>query len=135
MTTEPQTVPSNKNLSPNNLWRRRVRIAFLLGLLGLAFAPFAIRQWHLARIPEIAEPFDVDVFSNPKVAASENAFQHYHAARHQYVSKQLREKEKFPVSNFLAVRVHGWSEASPRLRKWIDDRREALVSWKRGTEC
>ncbi len=98
-------------------------MAAILGLaLGsLVLAALAWRLSTLWGLPNIGDPFDVAAFVSDRVRDEDNAFVLYRQA-----DKVFRPWRRDSTSD--------WATASTEERKWLDDNREALVTWRRGTE-
>lgn len=93
MSDEIQVVlPPDENLSDHPNWRHwtwwlRPIVALPLALFVLLLlSPFLVRGWYLAKVPDIADPFDVEAFLSETVDDKDNAFVDYHAARALFVS-------------------------------------------------
>lgn len=94
----------------------------------LLLSPFLVRGWHLAQVPEIADPFDVEAFLSETVDDKDNAFVDYHAARALLVPESsLTSEERQELDS-------GWEKTSPSVRAWVDANLPALNRWRIGTE-
>ena len=108
-------------------------------LVGLVLiSPLLIRAWCLSKVPDIGEPFDIDQFCRVDIPAGQDAFEHYHEACRLHtavVSAHNANSTPFPHENYDEVMSNGWGVASEPLKVWLADYREALIEWRRGTEC
>ncbi len=126
----PIVPPPDEDLSapPNwrhwTWWLRPVVALPLLLFVLVMLSPFLVRGWRLAKVPDIADPFDVEAFLSETVDDKDNAFVDYNAAG------ALLVPSKFSQEEFDA----GWEKASPALRSWVDANRPALNRWRLGTE-
>lgn len=119
-----------------NPWHWSVGIWVLVIGSVLMVLPFGIRAVMLQGVPSMAEPFDIAKFSKWDVPESEDAFADYRRAG------VLRAKiaAGFPGTSgqdpesVTAVLERGWSESDDALRAWMQNYREALAVWRRGTE-
>lgn len=90
---------------------------------------FVYRRSQLAGLPDIGDPFDVEVFGNLTLSNDENAFTDY---RHAYA--MFRPPPRYAADNIAKVFENGWNSAPDDIRRWLDDSRPILETWKRGTE-
>ncbi len=120
--------PTQKPSLPARLLRPKVAVPLTL-LLLLILSPFLIRGYHLARIPNVGEPFDIEARYALVVPDDENAYVEYREAAALYVapSPQVEEDRE-------AVIEYGWSHATPELEQHLRDNEPALSAWRRGTE-
>jgi hypothetical protein len=100
-----------------NSRRWTVLVASVVG--GLA-ALIAWRTMSLDGLPDIGDPFDVEVFCRP-IPDESNAFVLYQQA----VERLGKEPEGI---------ISLWGSAREVDRKWLADSREAMAIWRRGTE-
>ncbi len=101
-------------------WRR---IAAIIGL-GLGSLVVTVLVWSrttLHGLPDIGDPFDVAAFCSHRVRDEDNAFVLYRQA-----DALLRP--------WRGDSPYVWATASAEERRWLDDNREALAAWRRGTE-
>ncbi|MBC7822024.1 MAG: hypothetical protein IAG10_34495 [Planctomycetaceae bacterium] len=126
----PILLPPAEDHSDRPKWRHwtwwlhpKVALPLMLSVL-LLLSPFLVRGWHLAKVPDIADPFDVEAFLSETVDDKDNAFVDYHAAAALLVPSTFSHEE------FDA----GWEKASSPLRLWVDANRPALDRWRLGTE-
>jgi hypothetical protein len=110
--TEPQARPSR---------RRRIAATAALALLALLVAALAWNATSLRGLPDIGDPFDVQAFIGPKVRDEDNAFVLYRQADALY-----RRWDGQPT--------FAWATASEGERRWLEENREALATWRRGTD-
>ncbi len=139
--------PANRYEDPRsawwNPWNWPAGIWVLLIGAFLLALPFGIRAVMLAGIPEMAEPFDVDEFVKWDVPAEEDAFTHYRQA----ADLQARMVADFKSqgaeivegpADFAVVLEKGWSAADEPMKRgvliWLEQNRESLTVWRRGTE-
>jgi hypothetical protein len=91
---------------------KRVRIASLAGLLGLAFVAYLIfGRTTSSGIPDVGEPFDVAAFASRTVSDDQNAFTLYGEADRQFVEL-----------------------ANADVRDQLAQNQKALAIWRRGSE-
>jgi hypothetical protein len=101
-------------------WKIAILVVFCLTLLS---APFIYRSTRLIGLPDIGEPFDVEMYGTIKITDAENAFIEYDQAA----------PSDDPADVEDAIR-QGWSSATPTIRKWLDDNRGALELMKAGSK-
>ncbi len=130
----PVALSPDENLSdpPNwrhwTWWLRPIVALPLMLFVLLLLSPFLVRGWHLAKVPDIADPFDVEAFLSETVDDKDNAFVDYHAARALFVSDtSLTDDEREELEA-------GWEKTSPPVRAWVDANLPALNRWRTGTE-
>jgi hypothetical protein len=100
--------------------RRRVAVIILI-MLALFVAFLTWQYTSLRGLPDIGDPFDVAAFSAVQVRDEDNAYVFYRQA----VAK-FRDKEgAFPAD---------WATATEADKRWLEENREALDLWRRGTE-
>jgi hypothetical protein len=118
------------------VWLERTRGRKRLGLLVLyalvvAFVGFwfwwATSLWKL---PDVGEPFDRTVYEAERVPEAENAFILYQQASGRL--KPTTATQNAPV--WWGLIRGGWSKADPEIHQWVEDNREAMALWRRGTE-
>ena len=105
-------------------WLRPIVVLPLMLFVLLLLSPFLVRAWYLSKVPDIADPFDVEAFLSETVDDKDNAFVDYHAAAALLVPSSFSHEE------FDA----GWDKASPAMRLWVDANRPTLDRWRSGTE-
>ncbi|MBC8116230.1 MAG: hypothetical protein H7062_17725 [Candidatus Saccharimonas sp.] len=105
-------------------------------LLMLALVPFVVRAVFLSTVPAMAEPFDVVAFVGAEIAPAENAFTDYRQAvrLHQQYMQGLQQRSAVEPSNYDEIYKGGWEAADEPMRAWLEENREALSIWRRGTE-
>lgn len=108
------------------LGRPKVGIPLAVALLLIA-APFAYRASRLAGLPDPGHPFDVEAFGTVEISEEENAFIEYEKAAGLLVDFAGDSKE---LDRALA---EGWPATTVPVRQWLEDNRQALQVWKRGT--
>jgi hypothetical protein len=126
------TVRSNNRWAPSLVFFRNCLIGLIL------ISPLLLRAWFLSKIPDIPEPFNVDEFCKVDITPGQNAFDHYREAyRLKEAIDVVRKTDNNEAlwANYDEVTAKGWSSASDSLKKWLEDYREVLAEWKRGTEC
>ena len=100
---------------------RRRRWALVM-LTITAIAVFATwRLTSLDGLPDVGDPFDVAEFADASVPDDRNAFTLYRQAS-KLLTRMPREA------------THDWATAGPAERKWLESNREAMETWRRGTE-
>jgi hypothetical protein len=109
--------------------RRRIWYSILILLAMSTAAPlwWATQLWGL---PDIGDPFDVNVFREMTIPDERNAFVLYRQAA--AVFKPLRTPEgarRRPI-NYSAR----WSEAKPEDRRWLEENRQTLALYRQGAE-
>jgi hypothetical protein len=106
--------------------RKRIYGAVILVLAIIASPPL---WWflQLTGLPDIGEPFDVAAFRASRVPDDRNAFVLYSEA-----AALLARPEYHATSGLNDMLAH-WSSASPDLRRWADENREALATYCRGS--
>ncbi|MBC8115980.1 MAG: hypothetical protein H7062_16455 [Candidatus Saccharimonas sp.] len=115
-------------------WRRSFTVCGLVVVLLLL--PFVVRAYFLSTVPVMAEPFDVAAFLGDNIPSGENAFTDYRQASdlHQRLVAGLQQNSATEPITYDAVYEKGWTAIDERLEAWLDDHREALTVWRRGTE-
>jgi hypothetical protein len=99
--------------------RTRRGLYLALGLAGLS-ALITWRVTSLDGLPDIGEPFDVEAFCRP-IPDESNAFVLYREAFEKLGKELVRD-------DFV------WELADEAQKKWLAENREALATWRRGTE-
>ena len=108
--------------------RRRAMIAAAM-LLAMIVVPPLWWSLQLAGLPDIGEPFDVAAFRKFSIPDDRNAFVLYLEA-----ADRLRPlNPPGQLQKQLDPRVL-WSEADPAIRRWVEENREAMEIFRRGTE-
>jgi hypothetical protein len=100
---------------------RRIAASAALALLALVVAALAWNATSLRGLPDIGDPFDVKAFIGPQVRDEDNAFVLYRQADAMY--RRWDGQPSF-----------AWASASEGERRWLEENREALASWRRGTD-
>ena len=106
--------------------RRRIWTAAMV-LLAILAAPPLWWSTQLMGLPDIGDPFDVANFEAMRIPDEQNAFVLYRQAAD--LLKPWDQVRK-PRVDMFAV----WSKASPDLRRWAGENREALALFRQGTE-
>ena len=107
---------------PTGIWVLVIG-SFLMSL------PFMVRIAMLSGVSVIPEPFDAAEFVKWDVSDEENAFTDYILAAEM---KKNVGTDTVP-SSFDAVTSDGWSKSDEALITWMQNHREALNIWRRGT--
>ena len=109
--------------------RRRVVIATSL-LLAILLAPPLWWSIQLMGLPDVGDPYDVEAFRSFTIPDESNAFVLYREAADRLKPwvepgnpKDRRIDRRFPLS-----------KADPTVRRWVEDNREAMEIYRRGTE-
>lgn len=110
-------------------WRRRVR-GLLYALVALFVGAFVWRTICLIGLPDVGAPFDVAAFRSYHVAPDEDAFIAYREAGDRLTSVTIAQD----LSGAWKTVRGGWGKASPDTRAWVTANRDALITWRRGTE-
>lgn len=109
--------------------RKRIALAFVYLLILMVLAVLAWRALSLRELPDIGEPVDPSEFA-VRVPEDRNAFTLYKQASAVYRDTSRDEYRVDPS----AWKVTDWSQADPVVRRWVEDNREALGLWLRGSE-
>src|SRR5262245_57052475 len=103
------------------LLKPMIGIPLALILLGVA-APLMFRNYRLAAVPDIGDPFDVEAFSHVDIDPNNNAFELYKPAVERFdattAGSNLKESE---VESAVAK---GWRAATEEVRRLLGDNRE-----------
>jgi len=91
--------------------------AICLALTATAFAIWWLKS--LDGLPDIGEPFDVEAFRAFRIADKQNAF-----------TFLRRADQKLTPGPFSSPAVP-WSQADPKLREWVEAKRQALEVFQR----
>ncbi len=129
-----QSFPTLRLLAAPFRWlfgsRRRMIMIALAVLLGLLATPFIWWNVQLAGLPDIGDPFDVAEFRAMTIPDERNAYVLYRRA-----AERFRPVRVSNGSGGSQVNVNArWSEATPLLRKYAEDNREALELFRQGSE-
>jgi hypothetical protein len=109
--------------------RKRLALVVLYGLVLVVAGVLGWRALSLRGLPDMGEPFD-PALGSVRVPDAENAFVVYREA-------VARLKQPHPAgvpSNPKAWDETDWSKADPPVRQWVEENREALELWRRGTD-
>ena len=110
-------------------WLRPIVALPLMLFVLLLLSPFLVRGWYLSKVPDIADPFDVEAFLSETVDDKDNAFVDYEAAAKLLVPIPVSPKNwKDEVSG------KSWEQASPTVRAWLNANQSALERWRSGTD-
>ena len=125
-------VPASASVSGTSrkllaLLRKRSRqlLQVTCGLaMGLVLVVVALAIWWLTSLnglPDIGDPFDVAAFRAFRVPEDQNAFT--------FLLRADRKITPFPSSPAVA-----WSQADPKLRRWVEANRRAIELFLRGAD-
>ena len=119
-----------------NPWHWPFAVWGLVVVLLLLLVPFAVRAYFLSTVPVMAEPFDVVAFVGNDIPPAENAFTDYRQAyqMRQQLLQGLQQRSAVEPVNYDEVYKGGWEAADEAMRAWLEEHREALAVWRRGTE-
>lgn len=131
-------------MAPTLLDRRRLRASFLrwplrarLGaaagvvLVLAVVAILVLRANALRGLPDVGDPFDVDAFLKVDVPNERNAFNEYGRA----LPMKIRLRGDVETTKQLNEAVAGeWSTVPESLREWLEENRESLALWRKGTD-
>jgi hypothetical protein len=94
----------------------------IVGALALAGSTALLTWWTttLTGLPDVGDPFDVAAFERP-ISDDSNAF-------------VLYKQAVAILPNEPADLTGDWGQAGPAERQWLEASREALETWRRGTE-
>ena len=109
--------------------RRRIGIAAIVTLSIIA-SPLVWWAMQLFGLPDIGDPFDIAAFQNSIVADERNAFVLYE-------SRGLSARGNGTPAALADNRANGlarWPDAPPNVRRWVEENREALATYRQGTE-
>src|SRR5579884_3283015 len=102
--------------------RRRRRLILLYALVA-AFVGFWV-WWatSLWKLPDPGDPFDLAAFEAVRVPEDEEAFVLYRPA----VARLTKSAAVQDPRVMWGLLRGGWAKASPEVRRWVDENREAL---------
>ncbi len=110
--------------------RRRIWCAVLV-LLGMVAGPPLWWVTQLWGLPDIGEPFDIKAFQEMAIPDDRNAFVLYRQAADRFKawdqSRQPKDSKNFTL-------YAPWSQADPKVRRWLDENRDALDLYRQGAE-
>lgn len=109
--------------------RRRVLTATAVLLAMIATPPL---WWsiQLMGLPDIGDPFDVAAYRSFTIPDDRNAFVLYREA-----AAKLKPLEALRQSKDDSLNPRDpWSKAGPLVRRWLEENREAMELFRRGTE-
>jgi hypothetical protein len=106
--------------------RRRLALLAAYAAVGLIVGVLGWRAVSLNDLPDVGDPPGLDALKAIDVSDDRNAFVVYRQAIAKY--RPLAPGEIGLQSTF------DWSKADPKIRRWVDDNREALAIWRRATE-
>jgi hypothetical protein len=109
--------------------RRRVMTAGAV-LFAILAAPVVWWNIQLTGLPDIGEPFDVQAFRSVTIPDDRNAFVLYRQAADRLKGLDTSSLSKGETINPSAT----WSGAHPLVRRWVEENREAMELYRRGTE-
>ena len=85
---------------------------------------------QLVGLPDIGEPFDVEAFCSFRIPDDRNACVLYREA-----AGRLRPLVASSKTHEQEINLHApWSQTDPAARRWVEDNREAMDLFRRGTE-
>jgi hypothetical protein len=125
--------PTFRRIVAPVLWvgrsRRRILAAIFILLAMIAIPPV---WWatQLLGLPDIGDPFDVEAFRAYTIPDDRNAFVIYRQAHAALKPISKYEKKTTSHVDFFAR----WSEASPGMRRWVEENRAALAMYLQGAE-
>jgi hypothetical protein len=130
-----RNAPSLRYLAAPFRWffrsRRRVLAAAAV-LLGMMVAPPLWWSIQLVGLPDIGDPLDMEAFRAFRIPDERDAFVLYQQAMDRLKSLDV---SKLPTdANRLDLYFARWSRADPAVRRWMEENREALTLFRRGTE-
>lgn len=116
-------------------------ISRLMHTLGWAWKPllavfvvfvllcFRFRSWAIEAIPDIPEPVDLVAAAHVDVPAEKNAFELYRVASERLhpLPAELREEYDAAVRN-------DWASLPDKFRDWLDENRDLLEIYRRGSK-
>jgi hypothetical protein len=107
--------------------RRRVWTAAAVLLAMIAVPPI---WWslQLVGLPDIGDPFDIAAFRSLTIPDDRNAYVLYRQAADLLKPASLA----MPASQLDAMTR--WSTTDPEFRRWVEENREAMILFRRGTE-
>jgi hypothetical protein len=136
-----RSFPTFKHLTAPFRWvvgTRRRRWTAALALLAIIAAPVVWWSMQLLGLPDIGEPFDLEAFRSFKVPDERNAFVLYRRAagllRPSARSTQQSPGDELTPLTFWGSQLPAWSEASPYLRRLVEDNRAALAVYREAAE-
>src|SRR5262249_45097608 len=108
--------------------RRRVLTAAAVLLAMIAAAPL---WWSLPLLglPDIGDPFDVPAFRAMTIPEGRNAVVLYRQAADQLKPLDTSASAKDETLDLNAR----WPRAHPAVRRWLEENREAMALYRRGT--
>lgn len=111
-----------------------LRLPSLLILSAIVFpisGALVYRVSHFPNLPAIEEPLDFERQEIPELPADENAFSAYEP-----VLKKMLDDQGLPTRTeaFEIYRSHGWLAASKFAEPWLEQHRDLMGKWRRGTE-
>ncbi|MBM4076882.1 MAG: hypothetical protein FJ267_14735 [Planctomycetes bacterium] len=97
--------------------------------------PFTIRAVLIFSIPSIPEPPQVAALLAEEISEEENAFTEYKQATELRLKivERYRTQSIVEPTNFDLVFKEGWKSADDAMIRWINDHKEALEIWSKGT--
>ena len=108
--------------------RRRALIVTSL-LLAILLAPPLWWSIQLMGLPDVGDPFDREAFRSFTIPDERNAFVLYREA-----ADRLKPWVEPGEMGRRIDRRFPWSKAAPTVRRWVEDNREAMEIYRRGTE-
>ena len=111
-------------------WKRRGLMALYTVILGAGLV-FGWRSLCLTGLPDIDDPFDLQAFMAYHVPAAQDAFTIYEHAGALYHPSDVAIEDPARIWSSVGS---GWARAGPELQSWVEQNRDALAVWQRGTE-
>lgn len=115
--------------------RRRTAAA---GLLATIAAPIVWWSIQLTGLPDVGEPFDVPAFLSARIPDDRNAFVLYRLAADRLrpidAASPPMDLRFEGYSRWSQERQARWPRALPIIRRWLEENREAMELFRRGTE-
>ena len=109
--------------------RRRV-LTVAVVLLAMIAAPVLWWATQLVGLPDVGDPFDVEAFRSFTIPDDRNAFVLYRQA-----ADRLKPLITSSKAQEQAINLHApWSQADPAVHRWVEDNREPMALFRRGTE-
>jgi hypothetical protein len=109
------------------LLRATLGLVILLVVAGPIFAIWWLNS--LNGLPDIGDPFDVGEFRALRIPENQNAFTFLRQA-----GAKLTPAPEWPRAMDRSDPTDVWSEASPKLRAWVEANRAALALFLRGAD-
>jgi hypothetical protein len=124
--------PTLRRLTAPFRWFFRSRRRVLTTLAMLAAMIAALPLWwsiQLMGLPDIGEPFDVAAYRALTIPDDRNAFVLYRQA-----ADRLKSLDSMRSKDESTNPRDPWPRATPTVRRWLDENREVLELFRRGSE-